>query len=200
MSRLWKPAALLLALCLAISGCTAPVTPETTASTAATKPRAGLPGQTAASGILKQVWDTYGEQERFAVYGGMMEHPVENAPGDLDMQLAMLWAPRYRVPLAHLDKLEQGASLCHLMNGNLLTATVFRLAKNADTVKIARDWRWELQHSYWVSGQPNRILLAQVEKSFLLMAFGSKEQVQTLKKKLLLTCQADVLYDEPITS
>ena len=112
----------------------------------------------------------------------------------------MLWAPRYRVPLAHLDKLEQGASLCHLMNGNLLTATVFRLAKNADAAKIARDWRWELQHSYWVAGQPNRLLLAQVENSFLLMAFGSREQMQTLRKKLRTACQSTVLFDEPITA
>lgn len=200
MSRLRKTAAFLLALCLAISGCTAPVTPETTASTAATKPRAGAPGQTAASEVLEQIWAGYEEQEHFAVYGGMMEHPVENAPGDLDMKLAMLWAPRYRVPLAHLDKLEQGASLCHLMNGNLLTVTAFHLAETADTAKIAQDWRWELQHSYWVAGQPNRLLLAQVEKSFLLMAFGSKEQMQILKKKLLLTCRATVLYDEAITS
>lgn len=200
MSRLWKVSAVLLALCLAFSGCTRPVAPETSAPTAATKPRAGLPGQTAASGVLKQIWDAYDEQERFAAYGGMMEHPAENVPGDLDMQLAMLWAPRYRVPLAHLDKLEEGASLCHLMNGNLLTATAFRLAENADTAKIAQDWRWELQHSYWVAGQPNRLLLAQVEKSFLLMAFGSRDQVQTLKKKLLLIYKADILYDEPITS
>lgn len=200
MSRSWKASAVLLALCLMVSGCTRSMTQETTAPTVATKPRAGIPGQSAASDILKRIWDAYEEQERFAVYGGMMEHPAENAPGDLDMQLAMLWAPRYRVPLAHLDKLEQGASLCHLMNGNLLTVTVFGLAKSADTATIAWDWRWELQHSYWVAGQPSRLLLARAEKSFLLMAFGSKEQMQTLKEKLLLTCPADILYDEPITS
>ena len=200
MSRLWKASAALFALCLTFSGCARPMAPETTAPTTATKPRAGLPGQTAASDILKRIWDAYEEQERFAVYGGMMEHPVDNAPGDLDMQLAMLWAPRYRVPLAHLDKLEQGASLCHLMNGNLLTMAVFGLGKSADMATIAWDWRWELQHSYWVAGQPSRLLLAWVEKSFLLMAFGSKEQMQILKEKLLLTCPADILYDEPITS
>ena len=200
MSRLWKVLTLILTLCLMFSGCAQPMAPETAAPTMATKPRTGLPGQTAASGILKQIWSAYDEQDRFAVYGGMMEHPTENAPGDLDMHLAMLWAPRYHIPLAHLDKLEQGASLSHLMNGNLLTVTAFRLADSADTAAIARDWRWELQHSYWVSGQPNRLLLAQVEKSFLLMAFGSKAQVQILKKNLLLTCPADILYDEPITS
>ena len=64
MSRLWKASAALFALCLTFSGCARPMAPETTAPTTATKPRAGLPGQTAASDILKRIWDAYEEQER----------------------------------------------------------------------------------------------------------------------------------------
>lgn len=156
-------------------------------------------GMTTAAEILDEIWAHYGEEERFAVYGGLPEEPVAEKAGDLDMERSALWSGRY--PIGDLSEVTQGASLTHLLNGRIFTCTVFRLRKAEKIQSLAADWRKGLQTQQWVFGAPERLLLAQVRPEYLLMAYGSKGQMALLQRKLLLVYpKAWVIYSEPITN
>lgn len=200
MGRFLKRAALFLLACSLCAGCTAPKEEETIASTQSANLKTGQQGRTEAARILQEIWGKYGEAERFSVYGGMMEEPVMEAPGDLDMELAGNWLYRYHFPLEHLQSVDQGAALAHLMNEKLLTVAVFRLQKKEQLRLLADKWRWELQHGQWAGSRPARLLLAQPAGDFLLMAYGSRSNVKLLQEKMLLAFPTgQLLYSEAIT-
>lgn len=201
MGRLWKKTVLLLLVWIFCAGCAAPQMAENTAPTPqSTMPRAGVPGRTGAAHLLERIWAQYEDTERFCVYGGLPEQPVMDAPGDLDMELAMHWAYRYRFPMEHLKSTDHGASLTHLMNEKLLTLAAFHMQQPEKARQLAEDWRWELQHSSWASNRPERLLLAQVEEKYLLMAYGSYAYVRLLQEKLTVAFPSSrILYQEAIT-
>lgn len=155
-------------------------------------------GTTTAAEILREIWARYDEAERFAVYGGLAEEPVEESAGDLDMERCILWSERYHV--GDLSEVTQGASLTHLLSDRIFTCTVFRLEKGEKMQSLAAEWRKGLQKAKWITGTPDRLLLAKVRPEYLLMAYGSKEQMMLLQRKLLLAYpKAIVLHSEPIT-
>lgn len=196
------------AICVAaflLSGCTedtAPTEQKRADDPSATieLPRLGPPGETVAAIILGDIWAQYEPQERFSVYGGIPELPVADAPGDLKLEQSEKWANRCCYPIAHLDALEQGAALTHLLNETLFTAAVFRLSAVETVPAVLRDWRTEIQRSKWQTVTPERLLLAQVGGRYLVMALGSKAHICTFRQKLTQAYPtARVAYEEPIT-
>ena len=195
-----RSAASLLLICCMCAGCTAPMVAETTEPTQSAHPKTSQQGKTEAAQILQKIWERYDESERFSVYGGMMETPVMDAPGDLDMELAGNWLYRYYLPPEYLQSIAEGAALTHLMNDRLLTVTVFRLSQSEQLRPLADAWRWELQHGQWAVSRPARLLLAQIEENFLLMAYGSRGNVKLLQEKMRMAFPGvRILYSEAIT-
>lgn len=186
---------------LLLCGCAAQEAPPAThASETIELPILGQPGRSIASVVLGDIWAQYEMQERFAVYGGMMEHPVPDAPGDLDLERPEDWAMHCRFPLGCLQMAEQGAAVTHLLSENLFTAVVIRVAEEEDLPVLAENWRRELQNGQWSAVAPERILLAQVAQRYLVMAMGSKEYIRTFRQKLMRAYPAACLaHEEPVT-
>ncbi len=154
---------------------------------------------TEAAGILKNIWDSFDEGERFSAYGGTVEHSVENAPGDLDMQNTQELITKYMIPEAQLSNLEEGASLVHLMNSNIFTGGAFLLKTDADAKTVAKALRDNIQATQWICGHPDRLVIAQVQEH-LVMAFGEQELMQGFQAKLTQAyADAQVLYNEAVT-
>ena len=177
-------------------------TEQTGPSDATTNPTDAISGManTESARILAKIWESYGENERFASYGGTVEHSVTDAPGDLDLSNTEEIVTKYMLPEAQLPNVEEAASLVHLMNSNIFTGVVFRLKEGADLSAVAKAVRTNVQQTRWICGQPDRLLIAQVEGQ-LLMAFGGTDAMNTFKGKLQAVYQnAAVLYDEAITA
>ena len=156
--------------------------------------------KTESAHILAKIWAEYAADERFSSYGGTVEHSVSDAPGDLDMTNTDEIITKYLMPVDHLANVKEAASLVHLMNSNIFTGVVFRLHSNADLHTVAKALRTNVQQTRWICGQPDRLLIAEVEGQ-LLMAFGSSETMDTFNGKLQTAYQnADILYDEAITA
>lgn len=182
-----------------LAGCTGAKPPEVTAPATVTGARAYRPGSTASASLLADIWAQYGEEERFAVFGGLMEHPVENAPGDLDMEQKDLWLERFSIPVTHGQEISSGAAMSHLMNGNLWTVVALRLNSEENIAPMAQAWHQALQNRYWVAGRPARLMFARAGEH-LVMAYGSREQMKTLKEKLPAAVPGiRILFDESIT-
>ncbi len=205
----------LLATCL--TGCrmgggedTTPSTQPTEESTAPTTEPSEAPtddvmsqgsASTQSAKILSNIWGTYTENERFAVYGGAVENSVSDGPGDLDMKNTEELTTRYLVPEDQLATIREGASLVHLMNNNIFTGVVFQLADEANEKTLAKALRDKIQGNQWICGQPDKLLIADLEDDHLLMAFGSKDAMETFRSKLMgVYADTDILYEENITA
>ena len=149
--------------------------------------------------ILQKIWDLYPQEERFAVYGGAVEQAVADGPGDLDLTVTEELTARYMLPEDKLGKLREGASLVHLMNNNIFTAAVFGVQE--DVQNLAKAWRTSIQGTRWICGQPDRMILAQPEDGYLLMAFGSQDAMAGFKTKLAAAYpNAKILYEEAVVA
>lgn len=192
---------LCLLLCLALSGCTGR---EKRVPVAGTQPLVGAHedqenGETTCVEIIERIWAEYETQEQFAVFGGMADNPVMGAAGALPMEQRDVWSAQYHI-MERTD-VTQGASLSHLLSGRLFTCVVFRVAEAKELQSLAVSWRQGLQESVWVSGAPQRLLLAKVRPGYLLLAYGSKRQMAQLQQKLRCAYpKACVLYSEPFLS
>lgn len=193
----------LLAVLLAIllTGCAnRNAEPTTKPSETMDLPILGEPGDSVAAVVLGDIWAQYEPQERFAVYGGMLTHPVADAPGDLDLQHPEEWAVHCHFPTGCLQLVKQGAAMTHLLNENLFTAVAVQVTDAEAMSSLTGDWRYVLQHSAWAAVAPERLLLAQVGQRYLVMAMGSKENLRTFRQKLLQAYPAaEIVCDEPIT-
>ena len=199
------------ALIAAMTGCapampaTEPSTvPSTTVPTQAPTQATTLPsatGENSSAKILTDIWQTYNEDERFAVYGGAVENSVADAPGDLDMTNTEEITGRYLLPEAQLTSVKEAASLVHMMNNNIFTAVVFRLSDSAEMQTVAKALRDNVQGNQWICGQPDKLLVADMKDGHLLMVFGSNDAVNTFKTKLTgVYADAATLYEENIVA
>lgn len=197
-----KQVAVICAAVLLLGGCARrEIAPKQLPTETVELPSLGQPGKSTAAVVLGDIWAQYEPQERFSVYGGMVEHPVPDAPGDLDMELPEKWAAHLRFPVASLPAAHKGAAITHLLNGSLLTAVVMHVSDGEKLDALAGDWRQEIQHSHWQSPAPERLLLMQTGRQYLVMAMGSKEYVRTFRQKLMQAYPASqVVCEEAITS
>ena len=151
--------------------------------------------------ILNAVWAKYSQQEKFSCYGGTVEQSNENAPGPLDLKNVEELTARYLFPEDMLSFVEEGASLIHMMNSNLFTATVVKLSQNADMQRFHETWRDGIQGNQRMYAQPDRLAFLEVESQYLLMIYGSQELTDTFLTKLKEAFpQAKELYAGAIVS
>ena len=179
---------------------TAPTQPSTQATQPSTEDTQDTLGTETSSGaqILSAIWGAYADEERFAAYGGTVEHSVADAPGDLDMNNTEELTTKYLLPVEQLSKVKSAASLVHMMNSNIFTGVVFEVDGNVK--ELADAIRQNVQKTQWICGQPDQLLMAQVE-GHLLMAFGGKDAMDIFRTKLSeVHSGASILYDEAITA
>ena len=211
-----KIALLLMAAVLlsVLSGCRVSVEPtttahKTTAPVMTTRPlittqpttTIGNTSTTETTQILSAVWDSYAQEERFAAYGGTVEHSVADAPGALDMAAIDELTNAYLMPVERLEEVAEAASLVHMMNSNIFTGVVLQPKPTGQLRAFADDWRGVIRENRWICGQPDRLLMLAVDETHLLMAFGSNEAMDTFRTKTAaIYGQSKTLYDEPIVA
>lgn len=158
-------------------------------------------GQTGSTGILEKIWEEYAAGERFAAYGGTVEHAVSDAPGDLDVNNTEELTNKYLIPEDLQPQVKEAASLVHMMNSNIFTGAVVKLSDEAEEEAFAKSWRDMIKQNHWICGQPDRLLIADLGDDHLLMVFGSKEAVDLFEEKLAAVYpDADMLYEDAIVS
>jgi len=203
---------LVLTFVVCLAGCRTMPADDTTAPADSGVTEATQPGgttdagniQTAENGaaqILSAIWEKIPEQSRFAAYGGMMEAPVDNAPGNLDLNNGDEISSKYLLPADLLPQVDEGASLVHLMNSNLFTAAVFRLKTETNAEAFAKTLRQNIQKNQWICGQPDKLLIAKAEDRYLLVCFGSEDIMNTFRTQFSQSFTgAKTFYDEAVVA
>ncbi len=204
-------AAVFTALCLtacmpsvpATDPSTAPATPAPSPSGTQAEDTDAPTGtaQTDTAAILAKIWSSYGEDERFAVYGGSLEQAVSDGPGDLTLSATEELSSRYFLTQELIGNLSEAASLVHLMNNNIFTSFALKLKDGASLSDFAQSLRSSIQNNQWICGQPDKLLMAQVREGVLVIAFGSSDLMDVFKSKLTAAYpENSILYDEAIVA
>lgn len=210
---------LILTLTVAMAGCRRNVpadddgsittSPTTMPATATTVPRQTQPSTQPTANVaplgsttvLEKIWGQFGENEKFSVYGGTVENAVMDAPGPLNMENAEELTTTYLIPQDQLANVTEASSVVHMMNSNIFTAVAVKTAAGADRQALSESWRNAIQRNQWICGQPDRMLMADVDGEHLLMAFGSNDAMTLFESKLsAVYADSKVLYNEAIVS
>ena len=150
--------------------------------------------------ILTTVWGTYTEDEKFPAAGGDYDHAVDSAPGAFDLSNPDTVSYLLSVPEDQVSKIDDAASLMHMMNGNTFTCGAFHLANADDAAAFATAMRDGLQAKQWMCGFPDKLVVADLGGGYVVALYGAEDLVNTFRDKLQTSFESTALtYDEAIS-
>ena len=143
-----------------------------------------LAAPTSALNILETVWNTYGEDEKFAVAGGDFSetNAREDAPGVFDLKDRALVDSELGLP--ETAAVDEAASLVHMMNANTFTCGAFHVTSN-------------IMQRQWMCGFPDKLVVAEVGE-YVVTVFGADDLVDTFMTHLNGIYGVSATYDEDI--
>lgn len=165
-------------LCLALPGCGGKESKGGSQDGAGTQYAAALD-------VLHEVVNTYGEEELFAMYGGDQEHAVMDAPGEFDVSKTEELKSTLGLPEDQFSKIENAASMVHMMNVNTFTGAAYRLKDGTDIDEFAEAVKSNLLATQWLCGQPDTLLILNVDGTYVITAYGEAGIMETFKEKAL---------------
>ena len=150
---------------------------------------------TSALNILETVWNTYGEDEKFAVAGGDFSeaNAREDAPGVFDLKDRALVDSELGLP--EIAAVDEAASLVHMMNANTFTAAAYHAT--GDTAELAQQLRDNIMQRQWMCGFPDKLVVAVVDE-YVVAVFGAEDLVDTFMTHLNGIYGVSATYDEAI--
>lgn len=153
-----------------------------------------------AKALLETVWSIYQEDEKFPAAGGdySEENRVDGAPGMVGLENASDLEYLLSFPAAGVEKVDDAASLIHMMNTNTFTCGAFHLANAEDMDTLAAEVKEYVMGKQWMCGFPDKLVVISVG-DYLVEVFGLQEQVDTFCTKLAESFpEATVISEDPI--
>lgn len=138
-----------------------------------------------AAEILTTVWNQYEEDDMFPVYGGDREHADMEGPATFDITNAEELAFSLTFPEDAVSKLDDAASMIHMMNANTFTAGAYHVVDVADLSALTENMKETVMNKRWMCGFPEKLIIVQVSDNYLVSAYGNGEMIETFKTKLL---------------
>ncbi len=166
---------LALAMTFAMTACGSAAAPETTA------PAVELPGS--ALEILETVWNAYGEEEKFSVYGGSIAASVNGAPGNFDLADENI-SYNLLIPAEQLTNVTEAASMIHMMNANTFTCAAYKLAEGVTAADFAAAMEAAVMGNQWMCGFPEELVITAFGDAYVVVAFGVADVMTTYKTNL----------------
>ena len=149
--------------------------------------------------VLNEVVKVYGEDELFAMYGGNQENAVMDAPGSFDISKTQELEYTLGFPLDQLDKVEDAASMVHMMNAKTFTGGVYHLKEGEDMDAFAEAVKSCILAKQWVCGQPETLVVINVDGRYVITAYGVAELIEVFKGHALSALEgAQVITEAPI--
>ena len=150
---------------------------------------------TSALNILETVWNTFGEDEKFAAVGGDFSEAnmKEDAPGVFDLKDRALADSELGLP--ETAAVDEAASLVHMMNANTFTAAAYHAT--GDAAELAQQLRDNIMQRQWMCGFPDKLTVAVVD-DYVVAVYGAEELVDDFMSHLNGIYGVTAAYDEAI--
>jgi len=150
--------------------------------------------------ILNTIWATYEEAEMFPVAGG--DFSEENAnmegPGRYSIADAEALDSALGFPAASIAKLEDAASIVHMMNANTFTCGAYRVKADEDLKVIADEIKANITARQWMCGIPEKYVIIALDKD-IICAFGAADIVDVFAGKVKTSfASAETLVEDNI--
>ncbi len=155
---------------------------------------------TGALAILDTIWGSYGDDEKFSAAGGDFseENNVMDGPGKYSVEDAASLDQMLGLPEASAGKIDDAASLMHMMNANTFTCGAFHVSSADDLTAVADAIRDNIQQRQWMCGFPDKLIVITVD-DYVISAFGNEEIIDTFRDKTTAAYSSAVLvHEEPI--
>ena len=148
---------------------------------------------TDANEILTTIWakfedeDTDGNMynDKFAVFGGHFETPIENAPGKYDVSKAEDLEFNLCVPQSAIARIDDAASMIHMMNANTFTAGAFHVKEAADVTTFVSEIKERTLGNQWMCGFPEQLLIITIGDNYVVSIFGNADTIKEFKAVLM---------------
>ena len=169
---------------------------ETTAATENHAPVVN--GPASALEILETVWNSYGENDKFPVFGGNQnENANMEGPAAFDITDTDGLSYLLLVPAEQIANIDGAASLVHMMNSNNFTCGVFHVTGDvnafADAMKAA------INGNRWMCGMPEKMLISVIGGEYVLVSFGVNDAMTPFQQKVAAAySDANQLYFEDL--
>lgn len=150
--------------------------------------------------LLTQVWSGYSDDDKFPAIGGDLseEHVTDGAPGIFGVEDADMLDATLGFPAASAGKIDDAASLMHMMNGNTFTCGAFRAADAGDVAGLSAAVRDNVMQRQWMCGFPEKLVIVTVD-NYIVSFFGTGDLTDAFKTQLTAAYPAAEVYcDEPV--
>lgn len=149
--------------------------------------------------VLNAVFNAYKEEDMFAVYGGNQEDAVMDAPGKFDISKAEQLKTMLGLPEDQIANIDDAASMVHMMNANTFTGAAYHLKDGQDVNAFADAVKAGIMDTQWVCGQPDTLIIIDVDGKYIITAYGAEELIATFKSNALSALSgAQVIVEAPI--
>lgn len=146
--------------------------------------------------VLNEVLGGYAEEERFAIYGGDQENAVMDAPGKFDVSKTEELEYTLSLPEELFDDIDDAASMVHMMNANMFTGAVYHLKDSADLDGFADAVKSHILEKQWMCGQPDTLIVIDVDGRYVITAYGNEELIQIFKNHALSELEGSQMITE----
>lgn len=150
--------------------------------------------------LLNTVWNSYKDDEKFPAAGGDMseENMSMSGPGKYGLEDTEALDSTLGLSADSAAKVDDAASLVHMMNANTFTCGVFHV-KNADDLDtITTSLKEHIMQRQWLCGFPDKLVILTVD-DYIISFFGENEIMDTFKAKVTAAySSAKVVCEQPI--
>ena len=149
--------------------------------------------------VLENVWNLFGDDEKFPVMGGDFEASVMDAPAVWNSDLLVDLSYSLQLPEAEMAKVADAATMIHMMNANTFTSAVLHLNEGEDVAAFAANAKECIMSAQWMCGFPEKLVIADMGGNYLLIAYGLNDAINPFEAKLAEAyADADVICSEAI--
>lgn len=139
---------------------------------------------------LKNIWDNYEDENKFAAMGGGMANPVTDGPGELSLDDTAEVNDKTGVPEDKITTIDKAATLIHMMNANTFSAAAVHAAEGVKAEDVATTIGDNLKIRQWMCGIPEKHVIIKVGSNTIISAFGANDLITVFLDK------AKVAYPE----
>ena len=149
--------------------------------------------------LLTQVWNSYADEDKFAIGGGDYNNIVMDAPGKYDVTMVEDLDAVLGLPQSSAAMIDDAASIMHMMNANTFTAGAYHVTDSANQQAVVDSLKENIMNRQWMCGFPDTLIVAKVGGEYVVSAFGNAEIIENFKNKLSETFSlTDIVYEESL--
>lgn len=148
--------------------------------------------------LLQGIWDSYADDEKFPIIGGDNDNFNNEGPAGFSIEDASALDVTLGFPADSVDKIDDAASLMHMMNANTFTCGAYRVVEGEDVTALCDEIKENIKNRQWMCGFPDELVVVAID-NYVISFFGKTDVTDVFQEKLLeVYPSAEVVAEESL--